>query len=377
MDDQQIQHLLKKYRQGTVSETELETLNTWYRNTGYTDADYPDGEEVVKQRILAKLQEKIVPLKRAKQWALPLKVGIAAAVALVILTVGYFSQTKYFRKDGFADIAPGSNKAILTLANGKTISLTDALEGDLSEEQDFSITKTKDGQVVYRSNKESDENRTEDEQVLWNTISTPRGGQYQIVMPDGTVVWLNAASSIRFPVSFRNSKNRKVEMNGEAYFEVAKDKLHPFIVESGDQRVQVLGTHFNISSYTEEHSTRTTLLEGSVKVYAASGEEMVLKPNQQAILNENGLQVRTADIAQVMAWKNALFVFDHEDLGSIMNKISRWYDVEVVYLNEEVRNEVFSGKVSRFENVSEVLKKLSLTDAVKFKIERRRILVMK
>lgn len=376
MNNQQIQDLIEKYIQGTVSETELEELNAWYRNTGYTDAIYPESEAVVKARILARLHAQ-TGRKQVRLWSWRFRAGIAAAVAVVILSLVYFTGRDHSQERVFADIVPGSNKAVLTLANGKVISLTDALEGRIAEEQGISVTKTRDGSVIFKTKATGESGAEQEGEPLWNTISTPRGGKYQVVMPDGTVVWLNAASSIRFPASFSNGKSRRVELNGEAYFEVAKDKARPFIVESGDQRVQVLGTHFNISSYTDEHSTRTTLLEGSVKVSAASGQETVLKPGQQAVLNGKGLQVGMVDTEQVMAWKNAMFVFDHDDLGSIMNKIARWYDVEVIYLNEEVKNELFSGKVSRSENVSEVLKKLSLTDAVKFKIERRRILVMK
>jgi transmembrane sensor len=378
MDNHQIQHLIEKYKSGTASETELEALKTWYAVTGYTDASYPEEEERTKQRILMRLQQQIAPGKGKKLWILRSRISGAAAAVILLLLAGYFYRASYFSNTVTGtDIAPGSNRATLTLASGKVISLSDALQGKLDESSDVSVTKTKDGQIVYTSGSAVNKHNNITKDVALNTVATPRGGQYQVIMPDGSRVWLNAASSIRFPVTFGQQRKRIVELNGEAYFEVAKDREHPFVVSSKGQQVEVLGTHFNVSSYAEEGLTKTTLLEGSVKISVSSGRTEVLRPGQQSVLKGSGLDVFTVSTEQAVAWKDALFVFDHDNLENIMYKISRWYDVEVVYNNEGVKNELFSGKVSRFENVSEVLKKLALTDAVKFKIEGRRILVMK
>ena len=377
MDKQQIHLLIEKYNQGKASEAELKELDAWYKNTGYADSVYPDEEDAVKQRMLAKLHNEIAPVKKSRLWFVMRSTGTAAAAVLIVLLAGYFFNVKNLNQGNSSnDIEPGSNKAVLTLSNGKTISLSDAAQGRLSEESGVRISKTKDGQVTYEIVTTASGTK-HTETALLNTVTTPRGGQYQVIMPDGTRVWLNAASSVKFPASFNGLPRRMVELTGEAYFEVAKDAAHPFIVESNNQQIEVLGTHFNISNYAEEGTVRTTLLEGSVKISVAGGQHSILKPGQQASLTGTKLQVGPANTEQAVAWKNALFVFDHDNLESIMNKVSRWYDVEVVYTDEDVKKEMFSGKVSRFNNVSEVLKKLTLTDAVKFKIEGRRILVMK
>lgn len=386
MDKLQINRLIEKYRQGTADSTEIRELERWYQSIGYKDSVYPDQEEMVQQRMLSRLQRRISPPRKSGIWSAR-SVGAAAAVILVLFTAGYFFSTRIRSGNTYAnDIRPGSNRATLTLANGKVINLSDAVAGKLSEESGVSITKTQNGQIVYQVKsavlKPGSSGKGAD---VFNTIATPRGGQYQVIMPDGTKVWLNSASVLKFPSSFEGAENRRVELTGEAYFEVAKDKKHTFIVQTNKQVVEVLGTHFNINSYNDEGVTKTTLLEGSVKVSklnasgnkSSSGTWTILKPDQQAVLNAQTIEVIPANAEQSVAWKNALFVFDHDNLESIMRKISRWYDVEIVYIDEEVKGEVFSGKISRFENVSEVLKKLALTGAAKFKIERRQILVMK
>lgn len=386
MDKQQVNRLIEKYRQGTADSTEIRELERWYQSTGYKDAVYPDQEETVEKRMLSRLQRHISPPRKSRLWSAR-SLTTAAAVVLILFTAGYFFSAGHRSGNAYAnDIRPGSNSAILTLANGKVIDLSDAVEGKLTEESGISITKTKNGQIVYQVSGSGLKTGSRGNGTgLFNTIATPRAGQYQVIMPDGTKVWLNSASVLKFPSSFEGAENRKVELTGEAYFEVAKDKTHAFLVQTDKQVVEVLGTHFNINSYKDEGATKTTLLEGSVKISKLNasgntgvlGAGTILKPNQQAVLNAQTIEVIPANAEQSIAWKNALFIFDHDNLESIMRKISRWYDVEIVYIDEEVKGEVFSGKISRFENVSEVLKKLELTGAAKFKIERRQILVMK
>lgn len=189
------------------------------------------------------------------------------------------------------------------------------------------------------------------------------------------MVTLNAASSLKFPASFTGLANRKVELSGEAYFEVAKDKKHPFIVQSGSQEVEVLGTHFNVNTYPDEKAAKTTLLEGSVKV-SANGNAHLLIPGQQSILTNNTVDIVTANIKETMAWKNGYFRFNDDRIDEIMPLLSRWYDVEVNY-EGKISDERFSGTISRYKNINEVLAMLSYSNAVKFKIEGRRITVMK
>ena len=301
----------------------------------------------------------------------------AAAAVLIIISLGIMFYTqRYSQKEILVtnkkfvhDVVPGGNKAFLTLANGTKLSLTDAIDGELAQQAGISIVKTEDGQLVYNvSNTSKQGNDT----PLFNTIETPRGGQYQINLPDGSRIWLNAASSLRYPVVFSDNE-RKVELKGEAYFEIAKNMASPFRVVSNNQIVEVLGTHFNINSYPEEGSVKTTLLEGSVKIQSGN-KSAILRPGQQSQVG-NSIIVTQADIYETVAWKNGKTQFSNADIKTIMRMLSRWYDVEVQYQSEMIETG-FGGSVSRSKNISEILKLLELTGDVHFKIEGRMVTVM-
>lgn len=368
--------LLKKYREGICSPEELHWIETSYANWNMDariplkDSDLDEAEALMKQKVL----QQTGPVKRRSLiWP---RVAAAAALLLCLGASLYVYRNRAtvssLEEQAVKNhIRPGKNNAVLTLANGAVITLTGAANGQLAKESGIEINKTADGQLVYKVlNAKAASSRS------YNSIETPKGGQYQVTLPDGTNVWLNAASKLSYPVSFANRQDRIVEVSGEAYFEVAKDKNHPFIVKNGLQEVRVLGTHFNISSYADDGAIKTTLLEGSVEVSSA-GIRSMLKPGQESVVKDRQITVGPANIEAVMAWKNAMFVFDHDQLESIMRKIGRWYDVEIVYQDPELKKETFSGGISRFEQVSDVLKKLSLTHAVKFQIEGRRIFIMK
>ena len=308
------------------------------------------------------------------QWS----ISVAAAI-IIIAAAGLFFYSPNKNAEQPAkltikkDIAPGGNKAILTLSNGKKISLTDASNGQLAENSGIRITKTADGQLIYTVLGES-----RDLNPKHNTIETPKGGQYQVILPDGSKVWLNAASSLRYPVSFEPLSKRQVELSGEAYFEVAKDKTRPFLVSTNGQEVEVLGTHFNINGYADEPSVKTTLLEGSIKVLnRISDNSQLLQPGQQSTITGNTTTVSDVDIQEVIAWKNGHFRFDDENLEGIMRKISRWYDIDVVWQDPSAKNERFAAVTSRFNNVSKLLRMLEQTGDVKFEIEGRKIRIKK
>jgi len=342
-----------------------------------------------------------------------LKRGIAAAaIIFIVLTCGlYYYQNKPKSPQLAAqklqpkknDIAPGGNKAILTLADGSKISLSDAANGEIAKQAGISITKTSNGQLIY-SIADSQPVEGLGQLQVYNTIETPKGGQYQINLPDGSKVWLNAASSLRFPTKFAGNE-RKVELSGEAYFEIAhitlpseesrtgakKDsgaEAMPFKVISGNQTVEVLGTHFNINAYSDEPSIRTTLLEGSVRVLlnSPSGEGLMnfskrLKPGQQSKVNKM-INVFNVDTQEAIAWKNGYFIFNNENIESIMRKVSRWYNVDIEYQGN-ISQKALWGSLSRFKNLSELIDMLELTGSVHFKIVRgatsekeRRIIVM-
>lgn len=232
--------------------------------------------------------------------------------------------------------------------------------------------------MVYVVDKaESSSGSAASAQPLYNTIETPKGGQYQVDLPDGTKVWLNAGSLLRYPTNF-TGKIRSVELTGEAYFEVAKNAHKPFKVLSKNQVVEVLGTHFNISSYTDDISVKTTLLEGSVKVLSSKvNQTKLLKPGQQSDINytNNAFFIKSVNTDEVIAWKNGYFLFSDEDLKSIMARFARWYNVDVEYQGD-VDNLRFGGMVSRSKDLTQALKVVEQAGNVKFKIEGRRVIVM-
>jgi ferric-dicitrate binding protein FerR (iron transport regulator) len=261
------------------------------------------------------------------------------------------------------DVAPGTNKAILTLASGKQIVLDNASKGNLATEGATNIIQLNNGELAYEAGSGGSAGA-----VAYNTIATPKAGQYVIQLPDGSKVWLNAASSLRFPVVF-TGKSRVVEMTGEAYFEIAANARQPFKVKTGQQEIQVLGTHFNISAYADDKTVNTTLLEGSVRV--TNGEEtQYLNPGQQAQADNRYIAlVYKPDIEEVMAWKNGIFRFNESSVEAVMKQLSRWYNVEVVYENNSRSSTQFVGTIPRNVPLSEVLHLLELTGHVQFSIE--------
>jgi len=394
MEKEQLYEILKRFAAGNTSDAERQQFNTWLKTA--SDEEYNELMvsyyallsdagiyESADTLLLKKIEDKIDDYEsRQKKGAHKInfsfkRLSIAAAIFLVVAgslffytkSTGPFGNLGANQNLEFADrhIKPGNNRAYLTLANGKRISLTDAANGELAREAGVEISKTANGQIIYKIFNNAHHN-----EELINTIETPKGGQYQVLLPDGSKVWLNAASKFSYPVSFKNNKERMVTLNGEAYFEVAKDKQHPFIVKSEGQEVAVLGTHFNINSYTDEDATKTTLLEGSVKV-----NDAMLKPGQQSVLSGKKIKVLPADIESSVAWKNGDFIFKGEDFRTNMRKIARWYDVDIEYepgLNEHVE---LGGWVSRSSKLSEVLSRIELAGSVHFKVEGRRVLVTK
>ncbi len=266
-----------------------------------------------------------------------------------------------------ATIVPGGNRAILTVSDGSTIVLDNIQNGLLAQQEGTNIKK-QGASLVYNTTAS-----VHTEKVVFNTLSTPRGGQYQLILPDGSKVWLNAASSLHYPIAFTGSM-REVELTGEAYFEIAKNKEQPFRVNVGGMKVEVLGTHFNINAYKDEDGIRTSLLEGKVKVIKDELAD-VLQPGQQAIFAAAYEKFKkiNVDMDDVVAWKNGLFQFDGDDITSIMRQINRWYNVEVAY-PDKIPVRRFEGKISRSAPLSDVLKILELS-GVKFKVEENKIMV--
>lgn len=374
MDKQQAKELVQRYNQGLASAEEKAKLENWYMQKSdslYLKDDEIDFDSIDEELSLRTFQyagiiSRKAPAKQFKLWR---RIAAAAAIILVAgAAIFYYTNQSPNYNNSLAelqahDIAPGSNKAVLTLANGQQISLTDAQNGKLANEANTVIKKTADGQLIYLGNNETQR------EPIYNTISTPVGGQYTLILSEGTKVILNAASSLKYPAQFKG-KDRVVELSGEGYFEVAHDKSKPFKVISRNQTVEVLGTHFNINSYLDEPNIKTTLLEGSVNVNGT-----IIKPKQQAIFNNRSIQVMEVDPEEVVAWKNGLFKFDHTDIRTLMRQIARWYDVEVVY-EGTVKDGQFYGKIERSYTLSEVLKVLELGN-LHFRVEGRKIIVLR
>lgn len=314
---------------------------------------------LIKEGILAEREEVPVvqmPVQQKAERRIPLFKMIAAAAALLMISAGlFFILSQKTQDTGIAvtparkaiDKAPGGDKAILTLADGRQIILDTASNGALVQQGGIKVIKA-GGQLTYDVQGASAE-------VLYNTITTPRGGQYQLELADGSKVWLNSASSLRFPASFAG-EDRTVELTGEGYFEVSHNPGRPFHVKAGQMDVRVLGTHFNINSYQDEPAVETTLLQGKVRV--TKGEAYLnLNPGQQAVVvpSDDNIKVEyKADVEAATAWKNGLIYFDGADVGAVMRQIARWYDVEVEY-NGNIKAAHLSGKVSRSLNLSQVI----------------------
>lgn len=405
MDASQFSDLLKRYRLGTCTEEEKVWVEGWYnerRSKIYnplTEAEEALAGEKIYSNVMDKLAvettEKVIPLwRRRKTW------WVAAGTMLLMATAAYFL---FSHKSSLPEIVrtpipetkpvmPGGNKALLTLADGSVIVLDSAANGALSQQGKTIVLKKQDGELVYKSGSNGNQ-----EVVAWNTISTPRGGQYQVVLPDGTKVWLNAVSSLRFPAGFTGNE-RVVELTGEAYFEVAsladshRNKMGspkvPFIVKIGTPsgaggEVEVLGTHFNVKAYNDEDVVKTTLLEGKVKVSTLGGFDdrsainyKLLVPGQQAQVAKDGQMMvdKDADVDEAIAWKNGRFQFTNADVETVMREIARWYDVTIEYAGK-IPAEKFEGEIPRNSNITEVFKILELSN-VHCKIAGRKITVL-
>ncbi|WJS96669.1 DUF4974 domain-containing protein [Flavobacterium johnsoniae] len=379
MNESEILMLLQKYQEGTLSDTEKDKLDAWYlhkalnSNIQLSGDEMDDSYEHLKSKLPLKQKQKVISI-----WP-----GVAVAASIVVLLgsgIFYFTSSKQPSQniqvvEKVKEIAPGGNRGILTLSNGKQIILSDITSKDViakeGEEDEVTIKMDENGVITYVINPNS--NTSKEDVNSFNTLSTPTGGQYNIVLADGTKVFLNAVSSIKYPTQF-NGDQRIVELEGEAYFEVAKNKNKPFLVKSDNQIIEVLGTHFNVHAYNNESVVKTTLLEGSVAV-SYKNQKTVLKPGQQSNAS-NGftkILVKEVDTEEAIAWKNGRFKFDNADLKSVMKQLERWYGIKVEYRGD-VSDVRFNGGTFRNKNLSEVLKVLELSN-IKFKVEGKTVIV--
>lgn len=369
--------ILKKYRQQTASSEETKFLEAYYKMFEVKQELINDENEFrfaeLKDNIKANIDGRISGPKARKLNYGWIKYG-AVAAALLLVSVSIYLVSHQQNNDLVAEmdrnISPGGNKAVLTLANGNKIVLNELKTGEIAQQSGISITKKDNGELIYRVSARPDST----EGTAINTISTPNGGQYTIVLSDGSRVKLNAASSLSFPISFKGTE-RVVDLHGEAYFEVAKNIKHPFKVISGLQTIEVLGTHFNVEAYADESAIKTTLVEGSVKVIAGKNRT-IISPGQQATVSREGVgSITTAQVNldKETAWTNDLFIFDGDNLKSVMSEISRWYNITTVYTGP-IPDKKFFGGISRNSKLSEVFKILELNQ-VKLSLKGKTVYV--
>ena len=401
--------LAEKWIAGTITPEEKTRLFEWYDR--FDDSELTLEEEQatlfsrLKQEMLRDIRQKIKPaagikpaaeikpageIRRIAGVSRLGRVSVAAAALLLLATGGWLATktrtTAQLAQAGQAkttprinDIGPGSDKAILTLADGSTVTLDSAGKGSLARQGNAKVIKSGDGQIQYAS---TGNDETAEKAMVYNILSTPRGGQYRLKLQDGTSVWLNAGSSIRYPTAFLG-KERKVEITGEAYFEIAKNADMPFRVSVTDPvagekatEIEVLGTGFDVNAYKDEADLKTTLIEGAIKVTSGSAA-VILKPSQQAIIStaKDIQTIRLDNTDQTIAWKNGSFAFDDADIPAIMRQISRWYDVDVEYDGNGKRpDDHFTGTFPRNTSLAGVLQILH-TSGVRLVAENKKIVI--
>ncbi|HVW60577.1 MAG TPA: FecR domain-containing protein [Puia sp.] len=382
--------LIEKYQKGTATPEEAAFVEAYYKYFDLDNASQPSllfpQRQEQEDRLFGNIQARIRQPPEAPPVVRMRKYTRVAAAVLLLAAGG--ALVRYMSKKRLpaatspvvvrSDIAPGGNKAILTLGNGSTIVLDSASSGFLTQEGGATVAKTDDGQLVYQ--KATSYKLQTASEPDYNTLSTPKGGQYRIQLPDGTRVWLNSASSIHYPVAFTGDR-REVDITGEAYFEVAQVSTRdgrrkmPFIVHTDRHtEVEVLGTHFNIMAYADEDVVRATLLEGKVKV-ANLHDRVLLSPGQQAVLETplSSIKVSVADTDKETAWISGFFQFDHTDLPALMRQLQRWYDVEPVYPVKD-NGRRFGGRISRSLSLREMLHLLESND-IHFIIEGKKLIV--
>jgi len=382
------EELFKRYMSGTLNAEEIrlfrsmalrpenkaklsQLLQEAFNDPGYAEQADFDAEEMAEEIVMKARQSEMIPVLHpipksivARSW---FKYAAAAAIFLLLLAVSWEWNTRKRTRTITQDIQlhHGTARPVLILGDGTRIAPDSAANGAIAQQGSAQVIKLANGQLAYKQISQKNTG------LVYNTMQTPNGCLYQLILPDGSHVWLNAASSLRYPSAFPDDK-RMVEVSGEAYFDIAKDEKKPFIVTAKGMEVQVLGTAFNIMAYTDEDAVKTTLVQGAVKINAGR----ILHPGEQAVLRTSGeLLVSKPDMEEILGWKNGEFNFKETNISTIMRQVSRWYDVEVKYEGDMSGIEL-SGIVARTATISQLLKALELTKIVRFKIQGRTITVM-
>jgi len=380
MNIQQAKELLQKYRAGNSTDSENELVERWYQQLVETgEWEWAKGEKEMMQRLIeARLMRKIRARPAKRKFYLHRRNQRWAAATVIFLLAGFsyfFLVHRSFKSTEVAEVlnndvkAPQSNKAVITLANGQKVFLDSMGNGALAMQGNVKLVKLANGKIAYEHHSGEISSRIE-----YNTLSNPRGSKViNMVLSDGSKVWLDVGSSLTYPVAFTGNE-RKVSVTGEAYFEVAHDASKPFFVNCGDMNIRVLGTHFNVNAFEDDgRDIKVTLLKGKVKVNNKSVKE-VLKPGQQAVVNNQIKILDEVDLDVVMGWKNGYFEFNNSSLQNVLSQVSRWYNVAVVYQGNNKPRQ-FMGEIQRDLNLSEILKILE-KNSVKFQITGKKLIVL-
>jgi len=402
-----IGRLISAQLQGTITAGQQAELQNWINTSEANQQHYEQfiNEEQIKAKlaryqqvnsqtifnhirngIAGKDQPATEVTTSRKQIRLWHRISVAAALALIIAGISYYKRplTNWFQYPAgpvlTRDIAPGNVGATLTLASGRQIKLSDATNGELAKEAGVTITKTEDGQLIYEiaASQNSPGNDTELSSAQAgpksNTLTTAKGETYQVKLPDGSLVWLNAASTLSYTPILKQYGIRRVKLEGEAYFKITKDKAHPFVVQTTAQEVEVLGTEFNLNSYTDEPVTATTLIEGSVKVKSGQRKQVII-PGQQLINNGTAFKVTQVQLDKITDWKDGEFNLDGLPFRTAMRKIARWYNVEVIYDSSVPDDMLSGGWISRETKLSTILEGIQKSRQVTFRLEGRTLYV--
>lgn len=398
MEKTRVINLLQSFANGACTSTEEKELAQLLSDPQYDLLlgnliedlfDNPPAMHNLREDQSRRILEKVLKRKMVPAGKFPWKTLAAAASLFLVISIAIWMLMYPFQsglelaelppKSIFGgDVPPGGHVAYLTLANDSVVMLDQFTTGSRIQQKDATILKTKEGELLYNEKETRQKKEAE-----YHTLKVPNGGQFKLVLADGSQVWLNAASSIRFPSAFTGHE-RRVELKGEAYFEIRHNPEMPFIVSILDHpgapegmEIEVFGTEFNVSAYVDETAIATTLVEGSVGIGRKGpiSGYAILQPGQQALMDENmEITIMLADLFEVTAWKEGIFIFNNEHIESIMRKLARWYDLEVEY-SGELKYTEFSGMISRYENVSKVLEKFQMTGVINFAIEDQRVRV--
>lgn len=382
-NSERYEYLALRWKSLTISPIEEAELYTWLNQhterSVNIDSSTADNEQQLKEEIFREIQNRTLEMKSFRLRRHKVIRYVAAAASLILAGGAWMLYVNAYRDHKIqigADVVPGRNSATLTLSNGKKMFLGQGSKGQIGGE---------DGAVIYSGKGElnylgKDGGKST---LAYNLLQTGNAEQFKLVLADSTRVWLNAASSIRFPVDFSGQRDRVVEVDGEAYFEVSRDKNHPFIVNTTGQTVKVLGTHFDICAYRDEVGERTVLAEGSVTVYPRGIESSILKdiahvllrPGEQSTLKGKKMVVTKADLSVALAWTKGDFIFNDESLEEVMRQVAKWYNVEVIYDDKDMKSLKLAGSVSRARPLSAVLERIQTAIHGKFRVTEKKIFI--